>query len=494
MTRRRWALLACAAVAVVALLAGAASAWHYSSAVLVPEHDPWPQETEVEALRGDRIVLESTEESRRPGVHGLEWQGGRAIVGPILGEDDETVTRRLREVDGYLAPEMDVAFNPTVWSGDPTAALGVPSSTVPIRSELGVNPAWLVPGRERTWAIVVHGINATPQTGLRIVPALRRAGLPTLLITYREDLGAPESPDGFHHMGLTEWRDRGAAARYALAHGAERLVLVGYSMGGAIVAQFMQRSPLAPKVAGLVLDAPALDWQAILSFNATRMGFPSFLAKPVEWAIGARIDADWESLDAIEHPEDFQLPILLFHGTEDEVVPIATSDDFAAELRDWVTYFRVQEAGHTEEWNVDPRRYERRLATFLRRTIPSHSNPAIHSRIAMSDPDDRELFGLIADRVAERRNAWGLSQRELAELCGTTQSAIARVERGARPPRIDTLARIAAALDGELVVELRPRTKPPQADQKEKLDEREQRPLPARGQQGWRRRDRDQHR
>jgi transcriptional regulator with XRE-family HTH domain len=80
------------------------------------------------------------------------------------------------------------------------------------------------------------------------------------------------------------------------------------------------------------------------------------------------------------------------------------------------------------------------------------------------DPDDRELFALIAARVAERRQAWGLSQRELAELCGTTQSAIARVERGARPPRIDTLARIAAALDCELVIELRPRTNPPRGD------------------------------
>lgn len=302
MTRRRWALLACAVAAVIALGVGAASAWHFSSAVLVPEHDPWPAETEVEAMPAGRIVLESTEESRRPGVHGLEWQGGRAIVGPIVGEADGEVTRRLSGVDGYLAPGMDVAFNPTVWAGDPTAAFGIPSRTVPIRSELGAMPAWLVPGSERTWAIVVHGINATPQTGLRIVPALRRAGLPTLLITYREDLGAPPSPDGFHHMGLTEWRDLGAAARYALANGAERLVLVGFSMGGALVTQFMQRSPLAPQVAGLVLDAPVLDWQAVLSFNATEMGFPSFLSKPVEWAIGARIDADWESLDARRHP------------------------------------------------------------------------------------------------------------------------------------------------------------------------------------------------
>jgi ribosome-binding protein aMBF1 (putative translation factor) len=83
-----------------------------------------------------------------------------------------------------------------------------------------------------------------------------------------------------------------------------------------------------------------------------------------------------------------------------------------------------------------------------------------------TDPDDRELFGLIAERVAERRKAWGISQRELAELCGTTQSAIARVERGARPPRIDTLARIAAALDCELAIELRPRTNPPQGGRK----------------------------
>lgn len=370
MTRRRWALVAGASLAVVAIVLGALAAWHFSSAVLVPEHDPWPAETEVEAMPAGRIVLESTEESRRPGVYGIEWQGGRAIVGPIVGEDDDSVTRRLREVDGYLAPEMEVAFDPAVWAGDPSADFGLPSRTVSIHGELGAMPAWFVPARGRTWAIVVHGINSTPETGLRIVPTLHRAGLPSLLITYREDLGAPSSPDGFHHMGLTEWRDLGAAARYALAHGAKRLLLVGYSMGGAIVSQFMERSPLAPKVAGLVLDAPVLDWQAVLSFNATQMGFPSFLAKPVEWAIGARIDADWKSLDAIAHPEDFQLPILLFHGSDDDVVPISTSDDFAAELPRRVTYFRVPEAGHTEAWNVDPRRYERRLEAFLRQAAP----------------------------------------------------------------------------------------------------------------------------
>jgi transcriptional regulator with XRE-family HTH domain len=85
-----------------------------------------------------------------------------------------------------------------------------------------------------------------------------------------------------------------------------------------------------------------------------------------------------------------------------------------------------------------------------------------------------ELSGLIAERVVERRKAWGMSQRELAELCGTTQSAIARVERGVRPPRIDTLARIAAALDCELAIELRPRTNPPDGGKGGEQDERQQ--------------------
>jgi transcriptional regulator with XRE-family HTH domain len=67
------------------------------------------------------------------------------------------------------------------------------------------------------------------------------------------------------------------------------------------------------------------------------------------------------------------------------------------------------------------------------------------------------FFAAIADRVAERRQEKGLSQRELVELVGTTQSAIARLERGGRTPRIDTLLRIADALDCDLVVDLRPR-------------------------------------
>jgi pimeloyl-ACP methyl ester carboxylesterase len=215
----------------------------------------------------------------------------------------------------------------------------------------------------------VHGINGDREVGLRITPTLHRAGLPQLLISYRDDLGAPSSPDDMHHMGETEWRDLAAAMRYALDHGAKRVVLVGYSMGGALVTQLMERSALAGRVAALVLDAPALNWKAILEFNAERMGLPGFFALPVEWAIDARIDPDWNNLDALAQPEAFHLPILLFHGAEDKVVPLATSEAFAAELPEWVTFYALPKAGHTQSWNVDPSRYEERLERFLEEEV-----------------------------------------------------------------------------------------------------------------------------
>ena len=73
--------------------------------------------------------------------------------------------------------------------------------------------------------------------------------------------------------------------------------------------------------------------------------------------------------------------------------------------------------------------------------------------------EDGWFFAQIAEQVVAQRRAHGLSQVELAGLCGTTQSAIARLESGGRPPRIDTLLRVANALDCNLIVELSPRTR-----------------------------------
>lgn len=60
----------------------------------------------------------------------------------------------------------------------------------------------------------------------------------------------------------------------------------------------------------------------------------------------------------------------------------------------------------------------------------------------------------LAMEIRALREARGLSQRELAERVGTTQSAIARLEGGNISPSLPTLDKIAEALGAELSVAL----------------------------------------
>ena len=54
--------------------------------------------------------------------------------------------------------------------------------------------------------------------------------------------------------------------------------------------------------------------------------------------------------------------------------------------------------------------------------------------------------------VHRLRTDAGLTQAELAERMGTTQSAVARMEGGGARPTLETLEKLAAAVGGELVV------------------------------------------
>lgn len=77
----------------------------------------------------------------------------------------------------------------------------------------------------------------------------------------------------------------------------------------------------------------------------------------------------------------------------------------------------------------------------------SRGEPAPEVRGAVEQ--DLALGQLIYDLRSEA----GLSQRALAEKMGTTQSVISRLEEGGGAKnRLDTLARVATALDRHLVV------------------------------------------
>ena len=59
--------------------------------------------------------------------------------------------------------------------------------------------------------------------------------------------------------------------------------------------------------------------------------------------------------------------------------------------------------------------------------------------------------------VREARREAGLTQAALAARLGTTQSAVARLERDTASPRVETLRRALAACGSELELRARPR-------------------------------------
>ena len=62
-------------------------------------------------------------------------------------------------------------------------------------------------------------------------------------------------------------------------------------------------------------------------------------------------------------------------------------------------------------------------------------------------------FSVIHEIVAARAKA-GLSQSEVAQRMGTTQSAVARLESGKRLPSMRTVERFAQAVGGRLVLRI----------------------------------------
>ena len=80
----------------------------------------------------------------------------------------------------------------------------------------------------------------------------------------------------------------------------------------------------------------------------------------------------------------------------------------------------------------------------------------------LSDPEVRQAYDALAPEfelareLIGARSRAGLTQEELAERMGTTQSAIARLESGRRLPTMKTLIRYAEATGARPVVKLVP--------------------------------------
>lgn len=365
-------LLGAGAAAVTAVTAAALAGRYAADAALRTEPGrplPGSPRLTVHSTAAGRVELTRSLASLRPGTYGLTAPGVHAVVGPVLPDvphDPDTVVRRLVAVThGSLDPGTRVTLTPQVHLGNPGTALGLDHADVDVPGELGALPAWFVPAARDTWVITVHGLGATREHPMVVMPFLHRSKLPVLDLGYRGDLGAPESPDGLGHLGESEWRDLDAAIRYALRYGARRVVLHGWSTGATMALHAVERSALADRISGLVLDSPVLDWHTTLRALAAARRTPApllpFAVKAAEGRAGLRADRRAPGSD----PAALKVPVLIFHGPDDTLAPWEPSRRLAAARPDLVTLHSVSGAGHGAMWNADPAAYEEALRRFL---------------------------------------------------------------------------------------------------------------------------------
>lgn len=344
--------------------------------VVVPASRPADVEILAVDTGAQTIELTRTPDTELPGRYGLFTSGthGYVKLGAVLAADSGTVRRKLlTQIEPGARVDRAAAFSG--WYYSSPSELHLRWESVLIGSPAGPCPAWFFPAESKTWVIQVHGRGVTRAECLRAVPVLHAAGFPTLVVSYRNDGEAPRSRSGAYGLGATEWRDVDAAISYALRRGAERVVLMGWSMGGAVALQTALNSGNRGRVAGLILESPVVDWRTVLRFQAKIAGMRaplpdlamSALSVPLTARLSGADDAiSFDRLDIVARAEELDLPILILHSDDDGLVPSDASHALQEARPDIVTMPRFSVARHTKLWNYDQMGWSSAITDWLR--------------------------------------------------------------------------------------------------------------------------------
>lgn len=353
--------------------------------------------TPIHSSTGTSVTLAADRRTLHRGQFGLWFgEGGHAVIGHVIAHDPEarTVTRELLDVDGDLGSARFGQWTGHLHPGP--ASLRRRHREVRIAVPGGVAPAWLIEPREAagpsaagpssapasasssapssTWAIHIHGRNGTRTTALASVHAMDALGMVSLVVSYRGDGEGPAAPGGASTLGLREWEDVDAAIGYALDHGAQRVILVGWSLGGAIALQLSELSAHRASIHRLVLVGPVTDWRAAVRTGALVRGLPSWVGGLAVRALGdrslsARIGLvepiDFEQL-GWARPGRLTVPALVIHSDGDREVPLSCSVMFAMANPTLVRLVELSPAEHCWEYNVDPAAFNSAVIDFLR--------------------------------------------------------------------------------------------------------------------------------
>lgn len=327
------------------------------------------------------VALRRTKTSDRPGIYSLRRSNGDLLhIGqPVVDlTTQKVVIRECPDATEELRGER-VRWT-GVWHETPSD-LGLDFTETAVMGPLGLCPAWEITGLDtETWAIHIHGMGSSRASTLRAFPGVTElSSFTSLVVSYRGDGEGPRCSTG---LGVPETDDVAAAMRYAESRGAKQFVLFGWSMGATIAMRLSNDADWSPKIRGLVLDSPVLDWRAVITSSVRRAGIPGFvghlayflIASPFGRLAGHRTQIKTRDFPWLSPGYRQAHPVLVIHGAEDRSVPLALSRRFSRQQEAMTKLVVFPAGGHTTAWNTDPDRWAAQVGSWLCELKSEHSS------------------------------------------------------------------------------------------------------------------------
>lgn len=326
------------------------------------------------------IIFPVNQETTAKGLYSVYFNKGRghARIGKIISykKEDKYVVREVEKIyTGNLQNATKVWISGTCYHNP--SSLNLQYSTVNISSNAGIMPAWSIKSKNKDtkiWAIMIHGWASNRQECLRAVPTIRNFDINSLLISYRNDIDAPSTSDGRYNLGMTEWIDVEASIKFALSQGAKQIILIGWSMGGAIALQTVDKSKFKKYISGIILNSPVIDWVNVLSYQAKINNIPQIIRKLSQiflsktWGkyfTGLRNPVNLKDLDWVRRSDELSVPTLILHSKMDNFVPIKPSENLACKNSKLVTLKKFSTFSHAKEWNGETSKWENSVTSWL---------------------------------------------------------------------------------------------------------------------------------
>jgi fermentation-respiration switch protein FrsA (DUF1100 family) len=253
---------------------------------------------------------------------------------------------------------------------DSPANYGLTAEAAEFQSGDGVTlRGWYIPVENSVKTVIVcSGANGSLDADVHVAPWLHEAGYNVLLFDWRAH---GQSEGEIVTVGFNERYDLIAAVQFAMSHGAERVGVLGFSMGGTVA---IDTAAVYEDIHAIVADSPFVFVLSAIAGGLIERNVPEGLS-----FLLARLFVSTACLRTQLNLFDIDLarwinrvaprPLLLIFGEQDVIVPLSEVDTIFARAGEPKEIWRVPEAAHRNIHVQWPDEYRQKIREFFEKNL-----------------------------------------------------------------------------------------------------------------------------